>query len=125
MNLTARQKYDALKMTRAEFASVLARNWEPKELTSAEMPGFLEGLSAVKMIKVFGSGSAEVMNSRTPVPMAILTKARLAESMFGERPRPRMEYGGTRTGTLSCATSLTQTLSTCWDPSEMSSIGLM
>ncbi len=65
MNLTARQKYEALKLTREEFQALNARTWEPVKLEKASIPACLQGLPNDKVVAVFGSGSLV-----TPNPLA-------------------------------------------------------
>lgn len=64
MKLTARERYEALKMTGEEFERFCRPAWAPVKFDRATLPTGLKGLPD-KVIAVFGSGSLSDQNPVT------------------------------------------------------------
>jgi hypothetical protein len=62
IQLTARERYEASRMTRNEFDAMLNTGWHPREMGSSNRPAFLRNIPGGKLVAVFGSGSASTRN---------------------------------------------------------------
>lgn len=62
MQLDARQKYQAIKMTSSEFERLVKGKWQPVKLEGKSIPTFLKNLPDDKVLAIYGSGSFAEQN---------------------------------------------------------------
>jgi len=65
MEPSARERYEAAKMSRGEFDRLRRGEWAPVSLDAASRPAFLSNLPAAKIVATFGSASLDRANPVT------------------------------------------------------------